>query len=69
MPTVLRNDPYPGHNFHLIVNGVTDDGRRRELRVHRDQRARDRDPRDRVPQRQRGHHRPQGPGPEDLHAT
>ena len=26
MPTVLRNDPYPGHNFHLIVNGVTDQG-------------------------------------------
>ena len=26
MPTVIRNDPYPGHNFHLIVNGVTDEG-------------------------------------------
>jgi len=26
MPTVLRPDPYPGHNFHLIVNGVTDEG-------------------------------------------
>jgi len=26
VPTVLRNDPYPGHNFHLIVNGVTDEG-------------------------------------------
>lgn len=26
MPTVVRSDPYPGHNFHLIVNGVTDEG-------------------------------------------
>jgi phage tail-like protein len=28
MPTVIRNsgDPYPGHNFHLIVNGVSDQG-------------------------------------------
>ena len=42
---------------------------RRQRRLHRDQRARDRDQGDRVPQRQRGHHRPQDPGPEDLHAT
>lgn len=26
MPTTTRNDPYPGHNFWLIVNGVSDDG-------------------------------------------
>jgi phage tail-like protein len=26
MATVIRNDPYPGHNFHLLVNGVTDEG-------------------------------------------
>jgi phage tail-like protein len=26
MPPVPRNDPYPGHNFHLLVNGVTDEG-------------------------------------------
>jgi phage tail-like protein len=26
MPTVIRNDPYPGHNFQVEVNGVSDDG-------------------------------------------
>ena len=26
MPTVIRNDPYPGHNFQVIVTGVSDDG-------------------------------------------
>jgi phage tail-like protein len=26
MPTVIRNDPYPGHNFHLLINGVSDEG-------------------------------------------
>jgi phage tail-like protein len=26
MPPVIRNDPYPGHNFQVIVNGVSDDG-------------------------------------------
>ena len=26
MPTVPRNDPYPGHNFQVLVNGVSDDG-------------------------------------------
>lgn len=26
MPTVIRNDPYPGHNFQVVVIGVSDDG-------------------------------------------
>jgi phage tail-like protein len=26
MPTVIRNDPYPGHNFQVVVTGVSDDG-------------------------------------------
>jgi hypothetical protein len=26
MPTVQRNDPYPGHHFHLLINGVSDQG-------------------------------------------
>ena len=26
MPPVIRNDPYPGHNFQVVVNGVSDDG-------------------------------------------
>lgn len=26
MPTKTRPDPYPGHNFQLIVTGVSDDG-------------------------------------------
>ena len=26
MPTVIRNDPYPRHNFQVVVNGVSDDG-------------------------------------------
>jgi phage tail-like protein len=26
MPTVIRNDPYPGHNFQVLVTGVSDDG-------------------------------------------
>jgi phage tail-like protein len=26
MPTITRNDPYPGHNFRVVVYGVSDDG-------------------------------------------
>jgi phage tail-like protein len=26
MPTVIRDDPYPGHNFQVTVTGVSDDG-------------------------------------------
>ena len=26
MPTKTRPDPYPGHNFQLIVTGISDDG-------------------------------------------
>jgi phage tail-like protein len=26
MPPVRRDDPYPGHNFQLVVQGVSDDG-------------------------------------------
>ena len=26
MPTKTRDDPYPGHNFQVVVNGVSDDG-------------------------------------------
>lgn len=26
MPTVIRNDPYPGHNFQVTITGVSDDG-------------------------------------------
>jgi phage tail-like protein len=26
MPPVLRDDPYSGHNFEIIVNGISDDG-------------------------------------------
>lgn len=26
MPPVISNDPYPGHNFQVVVNGVSDDG-------------------------------------------
>jgi phage tail-like protein len=26
MPPVTRSDPYPGYNFQVVVNGVSDDG-------------------------------------------
>ena len=26
MPPVLRDDPYPGYNFEIVVTGVSDDG-------------------------------------------
>jgi len=26
MPPVQRDDPYPAHNFQVIVNGISDDG-------------------------------------------
>ena len=67
MPPVIRDDPYAGYNFQVIVTGVSDDGiavsgsftevSGLELEVDAD----------RVPQRQRGHHRPQDPGPEEVH--
>jgi len=26
MPPVIRDDPYPAHNFEVLINGVSDDG-------------------------------------------
>jgi phage tail-like protein len=26
MPTVIRNDPYASHNFHIVVDGISDEG-------------------------------------------
>jgi phage tail-like protein len=26
MPTVTRNDPYPGHNFQVVIPGISPDG-------------------------------------------
>ena len=26
MPTVVRNDPYPGHNFQVVITGISPDG-------------------------------------------
>ena len=26
MPSVIRDDPYPGYNFQIVVEGVSDDG-------------------------------------------
>lgn len=27
MPTVIRDDPYPGYNFQVIITGVSNDGK------------------------------------------
>ena len=67
MPTVTRNDPYPGHNFQSSSPASATTAAPSAVPSPRSAGSRSSIERDRVPQRQRGHHRPQDPGPEDLH--
>ena len=69
MPPTLRDDPYPGYNFQVIVTGVSDDGDGGQRLLQRESADSTSRSRRSVPQRLETLFERKLPGLQDVHRT